>query len=137
MVARDRVSIAIEPGSFDSVVLRREGLAVAVLTRERPPPPPPRGEPWVPPPLPPPARALRVALVDGLVNEVLGTPVDDLRTIESASLDVPLAARATPETTVFITIHGTNLVDFDDEDLSRQLRAADEVGAGVVIRLVE
>src|SRR5216117_3985145 len=98
MAARDRVSIAIESGSFDSVVLRREGLTVAVLTGDRPPPPPAQPEPWVPPPLPPPARALRVALVDGLLNEVVGTSVDDLITIESASLDVPLAARATPET---------------------------------------
>src|SRR4051794_17659149 len=122
------VSIAIEPGPYDSVVLRRDGFAVDVLTRKpsppSQPPPQPQGDPWVPRPLPPPARALRVALVEGLVNDVLGRSEDALNTIESASLDVPLAAKATPETTVFITIHGTNLVDFDDEDLSRQLRAA-------------
>jgi hypothetical protein len=68
---------------------------------------------------------------------VLGRPLDFLRTIESAELEVPLAERASPETTVLITVHGTNLVDFDDAALGRQLTAAASAGADVVIRLVE
>jgi hypothetical protein len=131
MVARERVSITIEPGEFDSVVLRREGVAVGVLTGA----PPPSPEPWVPPPLPPPATALTVALVEAPIERILGRPIETLEVIEREPLDVPLAERASPETTVLIMIQGTNLVDFDDEALGRQLEAAAQVGADVVIRL--
>ena len=135
MASTGRVSITIEPGAFESVVLRREGVAVGVLTRRGPQEPP--APPWVPPPIPPPARALRVALVDGSVESVLGTSLEDLRVFETASLDVNLAEASGPGATVLITIHGTNLVDFDDEQLARQLGAAAQTGADVVIRLIE
>jgi hypothetical protein len=123
----ERISIFVDAGPYDSVVVRRDGFAFTVVTAE--PPKPPK-EPWVPGKIPPPWKGLRVTRSDEWIDEVMGWSSSDY------DLDV-LHDRAAPRPTITITIDGTNFVDFDNSDLRRQLDDAIEIGADVVIRLAE
>jgi hypothetical protein len=58
-----------------------------------------------------------------------------MNVLESATSDLALADAAAPGMTVLIVIHGTNLVDFDDEGLAGRVRSATDAGADVLIRL--
>ena len=132
MPAGDRVSIVIEPGLFDSVVLRQRGMTIAVPARRQQEPP---EGPWIPPSLPPPARAVRIELVDAAIDEVMSGSAEPADVLDSGALDIPIAERSSPGMTIVIVVEGTNLVDLDDDDLRRQLQIATEAGADVVIRL--